>query len=144
MVRSVRCALAMALAFALAGCVSDANKGNQGGSGGSNDSGATSGADSGGSTTPDAMGPVMSCRDVRVCIHNCGQDMTCAGKCVSTAPPAIRQQYEQIQACSMMACSQQDEPCRCDQECFAGGQCFDLVEDCDDAVSDPWCDVRCH
>jgi hypothetical protein len=156
--RPVRCALALVVAFAISACVSDTTKGNQGGTSGSvsggssgtggsrgGDTGGSSGADSGAATTPDAMaGPPKSCRDVRVCIHNCGQDMTCAGKCVSTAPPAIRQQYEEIQACSMGACPQQDEPCRCDQECFSGGMCADLVETCDDAVSDPWCDVRCH
>jgi hypothetical protein len=70
--------------------------------------------------------------------------MTCAGKCVSTAPPAIRQQYEEIQACSVGVCAASDEPCRCDQECFNGGMCFDLVEDCDQGVGDPWCEIRCH
>jgi len=154
MLRSVRCALALALLFASWGCVSDASKGATGGTGGgsggsggsgaSHDSGAATGG-TGGNNTPDAAAAAPTkCQEVRVCIHNCGQDMACAAKCVSSAPTAVRQQYQEIQACSMGACPQQDEPCRCEQECFADGMCFDLVETCDDGVGDPWCDVRCH
>jgi hypothetical protein len=155
MLRSVPCALALALLFAGWGCVSSAAKsdaGSAGGAGGAGNSGGSANHEAGaptggtgGSTTPDAAtGPPKTCQEVRVCIHNCAQDMACAGKCVSTAPTAVRQQYQEIQACSMVACPQQDEPCRCEQECFADGMCFDLVETCDDGVGDPWCDVRCH
>jgi hypothetical protein len=94
--------------------------------------------------TPDARLPPQTCRDVRVCIHNCGNEAVCAGKCVSSAPARVRQQYEEIQGCSMGACPAQDRPCRCDQECFFGGQCFDLVEQCDEGIGDPICDVDCH
>jgi hypothetical protein len=146
--------MALALLFASWGCVSDASKGTggsggtggtvgSGGSGAHQEAGAATGG-SGGSATPDAAaGPPKTCRDIRVCIHNCGQDMGCAGKCVSMAPTTVRQQYQEIQACSMGACPQQDEPCRCEAECL-GGMCSDLVDVCDDAVADPWCDVRCH
>jgi hypothetical protein len=158
MLRSVRCALAMTLLFALAGCASNdktgntggkagnqgGSAGNQGGSGGSKDGSAGTEADTG-NVTPDALsGPPKTCREVRVCIHGCGDDKACADKCVSTAPTAIRQQYQEIQACSMSACPTQEEACKCEQECFNMGQCFDLVDACDEGVSDPWCDVRCH
>jgi hypothetical protein len=154
MPRSVRCALVLALVFGVSSCVSDkmggaatgGSGGGAGGGGGQSGAAGTAGsADAGNAPSPDAMmGPPASCRDVRVCIHNCGQDKACADKCVSTAPAKIRQQYQEILTCSMAACPGQDEPCRCDQECFNDGQCFELVDACDEAVSDPWCDVRCH
>jgi len=143
----------MVLVLAFAGCVKNEGNGNAGGSSGTGGkagggaggggSGGTSG--SGGAMMPDAMAePPKSCRDIRVCIHNCVQDMSCASKCVSSAPAAARQQYEEILACSKGPCPTQEEDCRCTEECFNGGQCFDLVDACDEGVSDPWCDVRCH
>lgn len=161
MLRSVRCALAMILVFALAGCASNEKNGNTGGKAGNQggsagNQGGSAGNQGGkdgsaatepdsGNVTPDALsGPPKTCREIRVCIHGCGDDKNCADKCVSTAPTAIRQQYQEIQACSSSACPTQEEACRCEQECFNMGQCFDLVDACDEGVSDPWCDVRCH
>jgi hypothetical protein len=149
MVRSVRCALAMALVFAIAGCAKGEDKGGSGGSGGQGGSGgkqdgSAPGADSAGATAPDAMGTPKTCRDIRACLFNCGDDTACASRCVSAAPAAARQQYDEIHMCSLAACPQQDEDCRCNQECLAGGQCSDMVDVCDEAISDPWCDVKCH
>jgi hypothetical protein len=145
MLRSVHCVLALALVLGGSACVSDQkNGGPQGGTSGQ-DGAPVVKADTGTSPVMDAMAAApKTCQEVRICLHNCGNDMTCAGKCVSSAPTAIRQQYQEIQACSMMACPSQDEPCRCEQECFNMGQCFELVDACDEALSDPWCDVRCH
>jgi hypothetical protein len=155
MLRSVRCVLVMALVFGIGGCVSDqTKKGNQGGasgqgggSGRGGGSGQGGGAPTGGAagSAPDAMAAApTTCREIRVCIFNCADDKGCASRCVSTAPAAARQKYDEAHTCILSACPDQDEDCRCNQECFAGGTCTDLVDTCDDAVSDPLCDVKCH
>jgi hypothetical protein len=156
MLRSVRGALAVVVVLAAVACAKSEDKGTQGGSGGSGGSGGAQGGaggkdggtppanDSGASPALDAMAAPKTCRDIRVCLFNCGTDMNCAAQCVSLAPPAARMQYQDIHSCSTAACPQQDEDCRCNQECLAGGQCSDLVDVCDEAISDPWCDVKCH
>jgi hypothetical protein len=97
-----------------------------------------------GAGVPDAFQAPTSCREIRSCAFQCGEDRTCAARCVSTAPSAARQLYDQAQACSQQVCPTQDIECRCDQECFGGGACHEIVDECDEAISDPFCDGPCH
>jgi hypothetical protein len=137
---------------ALAGCSAAKDQssdgggaGSGGGGGGSGGKGGTGGggtADSGAGA--DAMGPPASCRDIRVCIYNCAEDQQCAKNCVSAAPAAARGQFNDAQECSTNACPTQDADCRCTEECLGGGRCSELVDECDEAISDPFCDIRCH
>jgi hypothetical protein len=149
MVPPVRCALVAAFtlgALALVGgCSAGKDKNGVGGSGGGSGGGGSGGAGSDASTpAADAMGPPASCRDIRVCIYNCAEDMNCAKNCVSVAPSAARAQFNDAQECSLNACPNQDPDCRCTEECLGGGACAEIVDECDEAISDPFCDIRCH
>jgi hypothetical protein len=102
-----------------------------------------------GAKTPDlasAEAPIAptTCREIRVCVYDCGEDLDCAARCASSATTAARALYQQGRACSMQACPDQDVECRCDQECHGLGQCTDIFDECDDAASDPFCDHPCH
>jgi hypothetical protein len=92
----------------------------------------------------DAASAPTTCREIRVCVYDCGQDMDCAARCASSATAAARALYQQGRTCSMQACPDQDIECRCDQECHGLGLCTDLFDECDQAASDPFCDFPCH
>jgi hypothetical protein len=121
------------------------------GSGGMSGSGGGSGSGgAGGLPSPDggrADRPMMpkTCRDIRSCLWGCNTDMACQMYCISSAPMAAQNAYKDVQACSKAACPKQDADCRCQEECFAGGSCFDLIDaDCDMGGSDDYCDEECH
>jgi hypothetical protein len=121
-----------------------AGTGGAGGSGtggsGTGGAGATGGA---GGASVDANPALMApkdCRGLRNCVDACDKDTACAMRCVSSAPATARDLYMMIQTCSKMACPQQDLSCRCDNECFGGGQCTELVDKCNGADPDNFCD----
>jgi len=140
----VRCSLAMALVLGIAvlGCVKDAGAGK--------DASATSKADAttkedAASSAADAMAAApTTCREIRICIFNCREDAACAGRCVSSAPQAARALFNQAKSCSENACPTQEPDCRCVEECHGGGMCTEVVDECDEAISDPFCDGPCH
>ena len=131
-------AIVLALGIAVLGCVkTDEGKGKDG-SAGTNMGGAGGGND--------AMAPVdaiTTCRDIRDCVYKCGQNTACAASCVSVAPQAARTLYDQARMCSQQACPEQDIECRCMEECL-GGTCTQIVDECDEATSDLFCDGPCH
>lgn len=94
--------------------------------------------------TPDAQTAPRSCRDIRNCVQDCGENAACASACVSTAPGVARQQFNEAQMCSLGVCEAQDIECRCREECYEGGTCYQIVEECDEAASDKFCDGPCH
>jgi hypothetical protein len=135
-----------------------AGTGGTGGSGGSTSPGGTGGSTPQGGTggTADAsvfmpgtivrydasaagMAP-KDCRGLRNCVHACDKDTACASKCVSQAPAAAQSQYRMIQTCSAQACPDKDLSCRCENECQGGGQCADLVDECNQGNPDDFCD----
>jgi hypothetical protein len=140
----VRCALTAFLTFAgLVGASCVSSNPHETDAAVRPDGGSAAHPDAGG--TPDAVAAApISCREIRVCIYACGTDNGCAARCVSSAPTAARALYQQAQACSAGACDQGDIACRCEQECDATGSCYDIVNECDEAVSDPFCDGPCH
>jgi hypothetical protein len=92
----------------------------------------------------DAPPTPTSCQSIRSCVYACRNDATCAAHCLSSAPAAARQQWQQGNSCSMQACPNQDDiDCRCMAECL-GGDCTQVVDECDNAASDPFCDEQCH
>jgi hypothetical protein len=125
------------------GTTSGPGTGGSPGTGGGPGSGGTPG--SGGSKgTPDASPTAVAptdCRGILVCVFACGTDTACAARCASQAPAAAQALYKQIRDCSGKACPDQtDIACRCENECYAGGQCSELVDQCDDADPDMFCD----
>lgn len=112
------------------------------GTGGAGGSGGSSGAGGSGMDASPASTIPRDCRGLLNCVHACGTDTTCAMRCVSTAPAADQALYRMIRTCSMQACPAQDQSCRCEHECFGGGQCSTLVEQCNLADPDTFCDPR--
>jgi hypothetical protein len=141
MVALARCGLMMLLLGSWAACVGI--KPEPSADGGAPGPDASSAEDTR-TTTPDASAAPRSCRDIRVCVFACGADQGCAARCESSAPAVARLLHEQSQMCSLRVCPEQDIECRCDQECHGGGACTDLVDECDEAISDPFCDGPCH
>jgi hypothetical protein len=136
-------AAAVAVAAMVLGCVSVKTSDNSGGK-----DAAPAGLDAVAapdSRAPDAVaaGP-KTCREIRICVFNCREDAACASRCASTAAGPARAQYQQAQMCSLQACPNQDPDCRCNEECHGGGACTVAVDECDEAVSDPFCDGPCH
>jgi hypothetical protein len=125
-----------------------------GGSGGTGGTGGAPPAGGSGGASVDAFVPLpvvrldasaagvapKDCRSLLNCIHACDKDKTCAGKCVSSAPAAAQSLYKMIQMCSLRACPDQDLSCRCENECQGGGQCADMVDECDQGNPDDFCD----
>jgi len=97
-----------------------------------------------GKAPADAAPIPTSCREIRVCVYACGQDKTCADRCAAGAPAAARAKYMMARSCSLQQCPDEDVICRCNEECYFGGVCYDLVDECDEGVSDPFCDIPCH
>lgn len=93
---------------------------------------------------PDSRISPRSCREIRNCVFDCGEAVECAALCVSSAPAVARAQYNQAQMCSAQVCPTQDIECRCAEECFIGGNCQQIVDECDEASSDRFCDGPCH
>jgi hypothetical protein len=154
-----RAVLALFILAAASACSSSKGAGAAGGAGGASGSGGAGtggaggtgtggtggtsgagGAGGGGVDANPASMPPKDCRGLRNCVDACGTDKTCAMRCVSTAPAADQALYKMIQMCSLQACPTQDQSCRCDNECFGGGQCTDLVDQCDMADPDAFCD----
>jgi hypothetical protein len=134
----VRCPLAMVLALAVSviGCVKE---------GGGKDASASKPTDAiNGAPDTGSADAIMSCKDIRSCVFACREDQTCAARCVAAAPQAARGLYQQAKACSENACPTQDPDCRCMEECHGGGMCTEVVDECDEATSDPFCDGPCH
>jgi hypothetical protein len=120
----------------------DGAAGAPGGAGGGAGAGGGGGA-GGGSGMPDSRPAVtmpVDCKGIRDCVFTCDKDTACAGRCVSSAPMAARTLYEMIRTCSVRECPTQDTSCRCDHECYGGGECSDMVEQCDEAGPDLFCD----
>jgi hypothetical protein len=139
----VRCSLAIVLALGLSvlGCVkTDEGKGKGGSAG---NSGGAGGGGGGGKDATAAADAITTCRDIRECVFKCGKDSACAASCVAVAPQAARAQYDQARMCSMGVCSEQDIDCRCMEECL-GGTCTQIFDECDEAMSDSFCDGPCH
>jgi hypothetical protein len=112
--------------------------GGAGGMGGTGGTGAAGGAPM--DANPASM-PPKSCRDIRNCVEACDADKACAMRCVSTAPTAAQSLYQMVTMCSAQACPKQDMSCRCDQECFGGGACMDVVDQCNNSAEpDNFCD----
>jgi hypothetical protein len=88
---------------------------------------------------PDAA-PALDCRGIRNCVHACGSDVPCTMRCLSSASAVARAYYEKIPSCSAQACPSQDVVCRCEAECHPAGVCADLVDTCDLANPDDFCD----
>jgi hypothetical protein len=105
------------------------------------------GADAAGAldeTSADAPPTPTSCQTLRSCVYACRTDMVCVARCIASAPAAARQQYDQANTCSLQACPGGDIDCRCMAECLGGGDCTQVVDECDNAASDPFCDMQCH
>lgn len=86
-----------------------------------------------------------TCQNIRDCLYWCGkEDRACAEYCVSSAPMAAQTNYRAVQTCSDKQCAADDEDCRCMHECFNDGACFDVVDTCDDGLSDLICNELCH
>jgi len=136
----VRCSLAIVLALGLSvlGCV---KTGEGNGKDGSTTNGG--GAGGGGQDATATADAISNCRDIRDCVFRCGQDSACAARCASAAPQAARALFDQAQMCSRQACPEQDVECRCMEECL-GGTCTQVVDECDEATSDLFCDGPCH
>ena len=116
----------------------DATSGG-GGSGGIGSPGAGGAAMGSPDANPATTAPT-DCRGILVCVFACGQDAACASRCASTAPADARTLYDKIRACSVKSCPTQDISCRCDNECYGGGDCTDLVDECDMSNPDKFCD----
>jgi hypothetical protein len=114
--------------------------GGAGGSGGTGAAGGSSGTGGSRMDASPAATPPRDCRGLRNCIDACATDSACAMLCVSTAPAAAQALYQMIRTCSMQACPTQEQSCRCDHECYGGGQCESLVQQCDLADPDTFCD----
>jgi hypothetical protein len=138
----------LALVVCCGACVSKESASSDGAATQRHD-GAASLADSGApvvdsQAAADAPPTPTNCQTIRSCVYACRDDAACAARCVSGAPMAARQQWQQANACSMQACpNQADVDCRCMAECL-GGDCTQVVDVCDDAASDPFCDMQCH
>jgi hypothetical protein len=91
---------------------------------------------------PDA-GPPMSCVDIRNCIVRCDADGACAQRCVDQAPAAARSLHQRAVACSLEGCAADDINCRCERECYGGGACIDVVDECRAFTEDLFCDELC-
>jgi hypothetical protein len=148
MARSARCTFATVLVFGFlfGGCVSTKADDHSDGAAAPHDGAARSdgAVADGAGPSADAMAPPTTCREIRICIYRCGQDKACATACASAAPTAARAKFSEVQSCSQGACPDGDAVCRCMEECYVGGMCTDVVDDCDEAVSDPFCDILCH
>lgn len=131
-----RSSLATVLALGL--CALSCVKGDDG----KKDGAAASKTDGPASAAADAM-VVGSCKDIRNCVYTCGQDQTCADRCVAVAPQAARALYQQATMCSEGVCPTKDVDCRCMEECL-GGMCTEIFDECDEATSDKFCDISCH
>jgi hypothetical protein len=135
----------------------DAGKAATGGTGGSGGSPPPSGTGGTGggpadASVPGTPAPVVrydasaagvapkDCRGLLNCVHACDKDTTCASKCVTQAPAAAQALYKMIQMCSMQACPDHDPSCRCENECQGGGQCAEMVDECNQGVPDDFCD----
>jgi hypothetical protein len=133
-----------------------AGSGGSGGSGGGAPQGGSGGSGGSGGTAPmpdasvpgtivrlDASAAGMApkdCRGLLNCVHACDKDSACATRCVSQAPAAAQALYKMIQMCSTQACPDHDLSCRCENECQGGGQCADMVDQCDQGNPDDFCD----
>jgi len=144
----VRCSPAMALALGISilGCVkTEGGKDGKDAAATGKPDGASAAADTMATVTPDAPAAApTTCREIRICIFNCREDAACAGRCVSSAPQAARALFNQAKSCSDNACPTQEPDCRCIEECHGGGMCTEVVDECDEAISDPFCDGPCH
>jgi hypothetical protein len=92
----------------------------------------------------DSPGPAATCLAIRTCIFGCGDNKPCAERCVSGATAAALPAYRTLEMCTRRQCPTGDEGCRCDQECYSDGMCFDLAVECANAASDPMCEELCH
>lgn len=88
--------------------------------------------------------PAATCLALRKCIYTCGEDKVCAMRCVSGASQPARTPYQLVEMCTMRQCPTGDEGCRCDNECFSDGMCFDLAVECANGEADPMCEELCH
>jgi hypothetical protein len=95
-------------------------------------------------SAPDAQASPANCQQIRNCVFRCQGDTACADRCVSSAPGPARQLYNTAQMCSRSVCAPDDIECRCAQECHGGGACTEIVDECDEAISDLFCDGPCH
>jgi hypothetical protein len=86
----------------------------------------------------------MTCAAIRNCVTACKGDSACKQRCPTMAPTAARNAFTAIEMCSLAKCPDGDEPCRCEVECIAGGECTDMVDVCRDFEDDVFCDVNCH
>jgi hypothetical protein len=134
--------LALGALVALCACVAiqDTRKKDAGGGGG----GGSGGAADARAGTPDVQAAPQTCREIRNCRFDCGEDPDCAARCFSAAPGVARAQFSEAQMCSAQVCPTQDTECRCAEECFTGGNCQQIVDECDEASSDKFCDGPCH
>lgn len=139
-----RCLL-FACALAVAGACSskEAPPATDAGAGGNQDAPAGVGTEV--SLETGAMtGAPRLCAEIRNCIVRC-DNAACAQSCVDQAPAAARTKYQEVTACSKQACAEDDVPCRCDRECFEGGACLNVVDECREGVEDDtFCDELCH
>jgi hypothetical protein len=88
--------------------------------------------------------PAKTCGDVRNCIAICGSDNGCVQRCIDSAAAMARMQYQQADMCRLKYCKPDDVNCRCDQECAADGNCFDVVDSCRNFENDLFCDELCR
>jgi hypothetical protein len=128
------------------------SRGGSGGAGGVAGSGGvdagTGGAGGGGVVKMDASPATMVPRDclgLRECVYACARDTACAARCVSGAPRAAQDLYNMIRTCSLANCplmpdGTQDVACRCENECYGGGPCSDMVTQCLGDKTDTFCD----
>jgi hypothetical protein len=150
-----RAVLVFAFALSLAGCSSSGVTSVDGatapptaGSGGGNPgTGGAPGTGTGGNPAagpPDAGGvsaKPTDCRSLLVCVDSCRADAACAGRCIAAAPADAQALYKKIHDCSLKACPDQTmTDCRCENECYGGGECTDLVDECDMSTPDFFCD----
>ena len=95
---------------------------------------------------PVDAGPAMTCIAIRNCVVRCQTDSACAQRCVDQAAASgPRDPPESADVQPRGLCAADDMECRCEQECFGGGACLDLVDECGrtQGEEDLFCDGLC-
>jgi hypothetical protein len=105
--------------------------------GGSPDAAQSDGGQDGDQDAPPAA--TLSCLMIRNCIVLCESDPPCIQSCIDRGSPAGRAVFDQVVACSLEACPTGNIDCRCEIECYAGGACIDLVDECTQSLQENFC-----
>jgi hypothetical protein len=91
----------------------------------------------GGADAPEP--PLSTCLMIRNCVYLCAADAACAARCLDRAETPARDVYDRVVTCSTQACPTGGIDCRCDNECYAGGACLDVVDECTQSLQEGFC-----